>query len=377
MTLTRPRLAICGFIIAVAFGTGQAKAADAKPFGDALVAAVTANGRDSATYEKAAADGDQITITGLKVTRGADISTMPPLVFTGAALRPKGGFTAQKLEVGPASVVERGQSIAWKSFTAESVTVPSAEEVKAHAHITPFAKLDVAGITESGERFPAPVQIDSVDVALTSDATGAPTGFSVGVKNLNIPPDFFAKNFLAKAYLGMLGYNSGFVVNVEVAGGYVNEGDTLTLDKLAIDISDVGKLTIAGKFSGVSLRKLSAMDVHDVQSTGKLDAFSLRFDDAGLVDRLLDMQTKTQGIKREDAISQATAGLGFFLIAIPDEAFTGKVVDAVTAFLNQPKSITIAASPKTPVAFSKLFEVIGQEPESLPSVVGASVTANQ
>ena len=377
MTLTRPRLAICGFIFAVAFGATQAEAADAKQFGDALLAAVGASGKNSATYDKATADGDTITVTGLKVTRDTDISVLPPLVFTGVAPRAKGGFTAQKLAIGPSSSTARGQTFEWKSIAAENVTIPSADEVKAHAHVTPFTKLDIAGMTASGGRLAAPVTIDAVGVAITSDAAGEPSSFDVNVSAIKIPPDFFAKNFLAKAYLGMLGYNAGFTVNVGVAGAYVNQGDTLTLDKLAIDISEVGKLTIAGKFSGVSLRKAAAMDVHDVQSTGKLDSFSLRFDNAGLVERLLDMQTKTQNIKKEDAIAQATAGLGFFLISIPDSAFTTKVVDAVTAFLNAPKSITISMAPAEPVPFSKVYETVGQAPETIPSVLGVGVTANQ
>jgi hypothetical protein len=248
--------------------------------------------------------------------------------------------------------------------------------VKANAHIAPFSRIDVAGITLSGARFPVPVAIDAFGMSVTSDAEANPTGFATRVSNIRIPPDFFAKNFLASAYLKMLGYNDGFVVNLGVDGGYENATDTLTLQNFTIDTAGVGKLTISGKFSGVSLRKLSAMQVHEVQSAGKLDNFKLRFDNAGIVERLLDMQAKTQDIKREDAIQQATAALGFFMIAIQNEAFANKVVASATTFLNQPKSITISAEPTKPVPFTTLFEVLGAAPETLPDVVGADVTAN-
>ncbi|HZP20984.1 MAG TPA: hypothetical protein VFB16_12350 [Bauldia sp.] len=377
MSFNLPRLALRGIVVAAGLMAGvPAFAADAKQIADALAAASGVQEGVKATYESATASGDDMTITNFSVSKEDEHTVIPSIVFTGAALRDKGGFTAKTMTIGPASVTTRGETIAWQTLTATDPLVPSPDEVKAKAHVSPFSKLDITALTVSGRRFPVPVTIASFSLGVASDAESNPTGFNLALNQMKFPPEFFSKNFLANAYLGMLGYTSGFTVNIGVEGTYENATDTLDLKRFALDISDVGKLTISGKFAGVSLRKLGAMQVKDVQSTGKLDSFSLRFDNAGLVERLIDMQVKTQEIKREDAIQQATAGLSFFLITIQNQAFVDSVMTAATTFLNDPKSITISVQPKQPVPFGTLFDTIGDEPDSLPDLLGTTVTAN-
>jgi hypothetical protein len=54
MPIKMSRLAFGGLVLAVGLGAGHAWAADAKKVADALVAAVTAEGKSQASYDDAA-----------------------------------------------------------------------------------------------------------------------------------------------------------------------------------------------------------------------------------------------------------------------------------------------------------------------------------
>ena len=64
------------------------------------------------------------------------------------------------------------------------------------------------------------------------------------------------------------------------------------------------------------------------------------------------------------------------LAELKNPAFTEKTVAAVTAFLKDPKSITITAKPAAPVAVQQLLEIDQTNPGAAIDMLGVSVTAN-
>jgi len=136
-----------------------------------------------------------------------------------------------------------------------------------------------------------------------------------------------------------------FSLSIALDGGYEHTTDTLTLRTLTIDTADVGKLAIDGKFSGVPLSKLTDGNAtQDLASKGKLESFHLRFDNSGIVEKVLDMQAQQSGVKRADIVTQFTGALPLLLNVVGNQAFQDKIATAVTAFLNDPKSITLSAA---------------------------------
>ncbi len=377
MLMKKSRLALSGFVLVIALGAGQAYAADAKQVADSLVALVAAGGKAQATYDDASASGDDVTITNFKVTGEGDTMTVPSVVITGAQPRDKGGFTAQSMSLdgGTMTTADQGD-VSWQTASGEGITVPSVDEAKAKAHMTPFTGFKMTGLVIKGGKLAVPVELQEVDAKVTVDDKGTPTDFTTNVVSLKLPLELI-EDEQQRAVITSLGYTEPFVINMTVDGGYKTATDDLDIRSFQLDAVNVGKLGIGGKFSGVPLSKLSDPEKSkEIAATAKLDSFSIRFDNAGIVEKVLDMQAKQSGMSKDDFVTQITGALPFMLNFIGNEPFQKKVADAVTAFLKDPKSITISASPSAPVEFVKIMGAGQTAPQTLPDLLGADISAN-
>ena len=372
------RFALGGVALFMAYGAGPAFAADATQIADALVATITASGESQASYDSANAAGDDVTIVNLKMTGKDGESVAIPTVFiTNAQPRDPGGFTADAMSFDNATMVSDGNTITWGSASVTEATVPSADEVKAKAKIRPFSKMDIANLNISGGDLPVPLDIASIAVGLDLDEGGLPRDFSLNVASIKIPPEFIAgadDDF--KQLVEGLGYDS-FVVNLLVEGGYETGSDRLTVRSFAVEAPDVGKFSLAGTISGVKASELADESASsDALANGKLENLTIRFDNAGVVERALDMQAKMMGASREDIVAQLNGALPFMLNAINNPAFQEKVAKAGQAFLADPKSLTITASPAQPIAFQEIMGNAMSAPQTLPDMLAIDVTAN-
>lgn len=376
MLMKKSRLAASGFVLAIMLGAGQAYAADAKQVADALVAVVAAGGKATASYDNASASGDDVTITNFKVSGEGNELTVPSVVISGAQARDKGGFTAASMSMdGGKMTTEEKSDVSWESANAEGVTIPSADEVKAKAHITPFTGGKITNLTVSGGDLKAPITIASVDGKVATDDKGSPTDFTGHMVSLKVPLESIEDD--QRAVIQGMGYTEPFEINMTIDGGYQTNGDTLDFRSFVIDTTNVGKLTFGGKFAGIPLSKLSdPQQAQQVAATAKLDSFSVRFDNTGIVEKLLDLQAKQSGMSKGDFVTQITGALPFMLNFIGNEAFQKKVADAATAFLNDPKSITVSVKPASPTPFVQIMGAAQSAPQTLPDMLGADIQAN-
>lgn len=369
------RLAVGAIAIGLGLGTGQAFAADADATAKALVAAMTADNEAEVSYADASANGDDVTINELKITGNGNTATIPAIVLTGVGERDKGGFTAKSISLDGGSMVSDKANIKWETASVDDAVVPSPDEIKAKKRISPFSKMTIGKIDITGGDMPAAVDIDQVDVSLAVGEDGTPNKFTTAVDGIKLPQALFGAD--ATGVLSALGYTDAFNVDVNLDGGYEHTTDTLTLTTFTIDTANVGKLAIDAKISGIPLSKLGeGTSPLDLESKGKLESFHLRFDNAGVVEKVLDMQAQQAGMKRADVVSQFTGALPLLLNVINNEAFQGKIATAVTAFLNDPKSITLSAAPSAPVGFDAIANAISASPQSVPDLVGADISAN-
>ncbi len=371
------RFAMGGAAVILVYGAAPAFAADANQIADALVAAMTASGESKVTYDSASAAGDDVSISNVKVA-GDDGSsvTIPTLFITNAQARDQGGFTASAMSFDNATMLNEGNTITWGTASASDTLVPSAEEIKAKAKLRPFSSMNIANMKVSGGDLPVPLEIANVGASLDLDDGGLPRDFSLNVASINIPAELIAtadNDF--KQLVEGLGYQS-FVFNVLVEGGYETDKDRLTLRSFAIEAPDVGKFSLAGTISGVKASDLATDQSPDALANGKLENMTIRFENSGVVERALDMQAKMMGASREDIVAQLNGALPFMLNAINNPPFQEKVAKAAQAFLTDPKSLTITASPAQPVAFQEIMGSAMSAPQTLPDSLAIDVTAN-
>lgn len=370
------RGAACGFLVLVTFA--PAHAADANAVAGMLAAAVAATGDATLTYDSASESGATVTIAGAKVTTTSDgnVASVPNLVLSGVADRQPGGFTATGMAFNAGTATSTGTTATWKTASFEDVIVPSADEIKTHAHVRPFRKLALAGLNLSGADFTAPVDVASISADIGDMADGAPSNVLVRATGVRLPSALLT-NSVVNAVVGMMHYDE-FLADVTLDSEWDSTADTVTVHALTIDSAKVGKITIAGKASGFSVRgMMDKAKSAEARANARLDALSIRIDNAGFVERLLDMQAGLLGGTRDDVRAQLVGGaLPFALSFVSNQAFRDQVQQAMETFLADPRSLTITFAPTAPVPLGKALRTAARSPAALPDLLSPTVQAN-
>jgi hypothetical protein len=353
-------------------------APDATKIANSVVAALQAKGGAKASFDSASANGDDVVITNLKVSREGSDATVPSVVIASPVERTPGGFTAASISFDNGKIVDGEQTISWKTGISKDAVVPDPTEVHSTAKITPFSHFEIDGISVAAPNAPDPVTVDSFAVDLGNVVDGAPNEGKLTVAGINVPGSVLKAAGQGSSTLTDLGYDS-LSLNVGVAGSYDAAKSALTINGITLDGKDMGKLSISGTFGGVPREKLQNADqLHELAPTATLEVAEVRFDDAGLTNRALDMQAKQLGAKREDlaAMVPGFLPLAFSQVNITDEAFQSEVSAAVSAYLKDPKSITVKFAPATPVLLTEVGKTALASPNGVLKLLGIGVAAN-
>lgn len=353
-------------------------APDATKIANSVVAALQAKGGAKASFDSASANGDDVVITNLKVSREGSDATVPSVVIASPVDRTPGGFTAASISFDNGKIVDGEQTISWKTGISKDAVVPDPSEVHSTAKITPFSHFEIDGISVAAPNAPDPVTVDSFTVDLGNVVDGAPNEGKLAVAGINVPGSVLKASGQGSSTITDLGYDS-LLLNVGIEGSYDAAKSALTINGITLDGKDMGKLTISGTFGGVPREKLQNADqLHELSPTATLEVAEVRFEDAGLTNRALDMQAKQLGAKREDlaAMVPGFLPLAFSQVNITDEAFQSQVSDAVSAYLKDPKSITVKFAPATPVLLTEVGKTALASPNGVLKLLGVGVSAN-
>ncbi len=370
------------FLIAILAAAGAAAAPDAHAVADALVAAFGASGKAQASYADATVSGDTIIITGFKAvqpkrtSRDIDIAT---IVVSGAAERQPGGFTATSIAFNNGTAKDRTSTVAWQTAVVANAVVPTADEIKGLSNkILPFSTATVSGITISDPQLAQPIDVAKVDFTMGADANGEPNSVTFTTTGVHLPASAFSTPEVRGMMQG-LGYTD-LVLSVALDAGFDTAADKFALRGFTLDVTDVGKLAITGAFSDVKVHGMvgaSTDGTPAAKQSPSLDALSIRFDNAGVIERALDMQAQILGSSREDVAAQWPMLLMFLIGDAGGMDFQQKVQTALTDFLKDPKSLTITLAPPAPVPFGKVAETLNADQTKLPELLGVDIAVNK
>lgn len=371
------RLAVCGLLLAATVTSARA-AAGPERIADLLVAAAAATGRGELTYEAATADGDAVIISGLKLAVPAEgaVVTIPAVVISGAAERETGGFTAARIAFDGGTATSPAGGVAWATAAIDGAIVPSADEVKMRARIRPFGKLMLGAVAINQAETGDPIAIAALSVEIGEIAEGTPTAILVKATGARLPASIVT-NPIGGAMIEGLGYTE-FLADVTMDSTYDMAADTVTVRALTIDAAEIGKIAVTAEFSGLSFRGLSDPEESAAaRAAARLDSMTVRFDDAGFVGRMLDMQADMIGGTPEEVRGQLVYGaLPFALSFVDNVSFRDAFLTAAAAFLENPHSLTITAAPSAPVPLGQVMRAALRTPLALPDLLTADVVAN-
>jgi len=281
-----------------------------------------------------------------------------------------------KLILTRGSATARGETAKWTTGSLAGVVIPTPDEIKGHGKFRPFKAVAMSALALSGTDIATPVVAASFAANIGDVVDGAPSTILVHVTGVKVPMEL-AANTLAGTLVGLLDYKT-LLADVTMDSAYDTAAHTAAINALTIDIADVGKITIAGKASGFSVRALAdSQHSADARAAAQLDALSVRLDNAGFVERLLDMQAKMLGGTRDDVRAQLVDGaLPFALSFVDNAAFRDQFLAAVTVFLKDPHSLTITFAPAKPVPLGQVMRAAAHRPGTLPDLLTPTVEAN-
>lgn len=382
-----------------------AMALDAQTFVDRIAALYKIGGYDI-TFGTATLDGDTITVDGATVSvTGVDTpwTVDTTLTFTGVAEADDGGFTAETLTI-PDIDTEFAQDpvghLSLVDIAATDIYLPPEDQVNATALLESVGSLTTGAlkVTRDGADFLSLDSIEAVneftyddsDVLTDIASTFAINGIWADLSTMS-EEDPEAGAVIQALGLTEINGNISQSMTWGMADGH------LVIEDFIFDFADVGAINFKADISGFTpavLEKIYAMDAAAANATPEeaqaqqmmvgmellqaltLTGSSLRFEDAGLTPKLLDLFAAQSGAERAEFVEGLKAMVPQLVGQAGIPALTDLVVPAANAFLDDPQSIEVAVRPATPTSLLVL-SAAAANPAGLISALGLAVTANQ
>ncbi|MGO7909013.1 hypothetical protein AB9F43_01910 [Rhizobium leguminosarum] len=374
---------------------GPALALDGTDMMKKLNAATSAGGT-VITFEKAEADGDTVTATGVQVGSSSlpgDTLKIGDLTFEGVEEIEGGGYHANTVSFPDIDISQEEGRFSAKEIQITGLTIP--------ANATGDTLKDIL-LYETVSTGPIALNIKGKDVlaidSIESNLERQDGGFAydanvAGLKaDLSQVEDANAKEAIEK--LGLTTLDGA----VTMKGIWELESGKVAVDEYAFDFKNIGRLNFAVDFSGYTLgfikslqeavktaeanpNKEEANQAAGLAMLGlmqqlTINSASIRFDDASITKKALDYAGSQQGVTG-DQLAQSLKGLVPMMMAqlnMPE--LQNQVAAAVNTYLDGPKSLTISAAPEKPVPVPMIIGAAMGAPNTIPSVLGVKVTAN-
>lgn len=340
-------------------------------------------------YKSVESANDTVTISGLEATLADDDEarlTIDETLLSGAKILENGRLSVVTMTLKGVTIEDDDDDdvrITVKTINVADAVLPSPEEVEAKgdAAAPTYSRAELVDmLIDAGEEGQVPVarvlaQIDSMDGDLPTAGSVQAEGITVAAASLDDD---------GKKAMTDLGYES-ITLSLEMQANWDPDGGVLSLNTLKVSGEEAATLVASLRMSGVTrevMAELEKAQDNPEQAMGLMqnllvDQISIRIDNDSLVDRVLDKQAKEAGSSREEFVGQLTGALPLMLSVINNADFQKKVASAATAFLKDPKSLTAKATPAAPVPFAQILGTAMMAPQSLPDILGVSISANE
>ncbi|WP_425087271.1 hypothetical protein [Stappia sp.] len=392
-TLSRPALALalaCPLVLAPPALAFDATGSDVA---DRFLEIVEAGNATVSGYDGVTQSGETVTISGLRssIDEGSAKSrlTIRETTIAGGVLTDEGGLSAASLTMGGVNIenLDEDEDV---TVSAESIVIsdpvlasPAAVKASNGADaITPtYSRAELTNIVIDAND-DGRVPVSRVVAVIDTMDGGLPTSGSISVEGIEITADTLDDE--ERKALSDLGYES-LTLSFQMEADWKPDTGELAIDRLTLSGENAGTLNAALRINGLTrevLEQLDAAQDSPEQAMGLMqgllvESVSLRIDNDSIVDRVLENQAKEAGATREVFVEQLTGALPFMLSMLNNAEFQAKVAGAATAFLKDPKSLSASAMPAAPVPFAQILGTAMMAPQSLPDILGVTITANQ
>lgn len=381
---------------------GLAQADDAPPAVQAFLDNLQRQTSAKPAYDSLKVEGGNVTIINLTLTKeakdndpGLSVKTAQ-LDFTGITDQGNSLWQIGKSTFTNTSVQMTGKDAAL------SATIPAASAEGWYIRavpVTPTPKDELlSSLTFANKMTSGPITInatgqmltiDSIDTTWNGDpATGAGK-FSLKVNNLAVPQATVAL-FDTGSVWKQLGYD-GLNFDIATDGDLTSNGDTLGYAfNLSLAGRNIGALSLSAAVDNLPVAAYAQMLKDQTGGRGidfatlspqlqnvDIKGGSLRFDDASITKKILPLAAAMQGMDEKVLLASIPPTIQLTLVQLQNEALTKQAVDAVTAFLADPKSLMLSIKPEAPMKLLEFNALDPAKPGEAITKLGVSITANQ
>lgn len=387
----------------------SALALDGKDFAKKL-SAVFETGGMSVSFAAIDVAGDAVTLSDPTFTPvGEDPATvMGDLVFTGVSEVDDGSYLADKGEI--AEMVfeepEEGVEVTVENILIEDVRIPAEPYGDPTATFDAYSRFSMGPLTVVASPGPGNTEPMAEIFSIASiEVTNTVNDDLTKIDNTYVVDGILADLSLIddpepQAMLALFGLTK---IEARMQGESVWTLDDGRVDLIesAIIINNVGTLDITADILGYDLELITQLQnaqkdmmANSEKSTNEIDMASMdmmmdmmnklvlagatiRFEDDGITNNILDFIAEQQGAPRE----VLAAGFGAALPVMAAEmgfptSVQTMLLNAANDYLADPKSVEIISAPDAPVPFTAIAGAI-EDPAEITELLNISVVANQ
>ncbi|SMQ73053.1 hypothetical protein SAMN06295905_2243 [Devosia lucknowensis] len=358
------------------------------------------------SFGEATLNGDTITVDGVTVNmQGADEPMVvdTELTFSGVVENDDGSYSVDSLSV-PDIDTEFAEDpvghLTLVDMVAEDLWLPPEGDTSAVSLLQTVGRVASGPLTITRDGAEV-IKFDGMDFSseFTYDSSDALEEVISSFTISNIWADLSTvgeEEPEAGAVITALGLTN-IAGNISQSMTWTMADGHIVMDEFLFDFADIGKLDIKFDFSGFTpemLDKIYAMQSSDLDPASEeaqaqqmmagmeiaqamtITSASIRYDDAGLAPKLLDMFAAQSGADRAAFVEGLKAMLPAMIAESGVPALNDVVVPPVSAFLDDPKNLEVVVQPPTPTSVLVLAAA-ASNPASLIQALGFAVNSNQ
>lgn len=387
------KLALSTFLFTLPLNAALAQ--DATAVAERLKAVLAAQNL-TLSWTSVSGDASEAVLEGTSIAMaGEDKPVSVGKVTLGGITEENGGYKIETLSTEAYSLTEGTTKVDVSPLTIGNVSLPAEGSTDPLASFLMYetANLDNVSV-KIGDKQAFQMTNFAAEVTPPADGnamefTGSAEKFTADLSLVEDPQ--------SKAAIDALGYQN-ISGDFQLAGTWQPTDGRMALSNYDITVDDAGTLGMTFDLGGYTVDFLkSVQDLqkkmadqpegtdNSAQGLAMLglmqqltfNGATVRFDDDSVTNKVLEYVGKQQGMSAKDIANQAKAIVPFMLMELNNPELAAQVTAAVTAYLDNPKSLEIAAKPASPVPFALLAASGMSNPKELPKTLGLTVTANQ
>lgn len=361
--------------------------------------AAYAAGSGAISAESVEVNGSAVILKGSRfTTTGPQEKSVPlgDLTLKGVSEEDNGAYFIERIDFPAVDFTEEKTSFSVKDLYLAGVHVPGSTEGKDFKSMMLYDEAHSGAIDVSVDGKPVFTMAEA-SATMTLGEDEKSLAFEGGVSSLKADLST-VEDAKSKETLDALNLNT-LEGDISFSGNWELDTGTIDVEEYAFDFANVGRLNLAFSLSGYTMDLVKqlqetartmqgqenneqAQQAAGLAMLGLMQQMSfvgaeITFEDDGITKRGLDFAGKEQGATGEQMAQMVKAMLPMMLAQAKLGALQNEISSAVNTYLDDPQNLTISAAPEKPVPFPMIMGAGMGAPETIPQLLGVSVSANE